>query len=92
MAASTELIPGRSRHTASSSDASRTSLAWHLAVRPTLPAPWPASGPTPAPTPPKPNAAPPLTPGCTSTTITGDTALKGLAPASRVPNLSGQNT
>ena len=30
-------------------------------------------GPMPAPTPPKPSAAPPLTPGSTSTTITGDT-------------------
>ncbi len=36
-------------------------------------APWPTNGPTPDPTPPKPNAAPPLTPGSTPTTITGDT-------------------
>ena len=43
-------------------------------------APWPTNGPTPAPTPPKPSAAPPLTPGCTSTTITGDTPHSKAAP------------
>ena len=36
-------------------------------------APSPTNGPTPAPTTQKPNAAPPLTPGSTPTTITGDT-------------------
>jgi Integrase core domain/leucine-zipper of insertion element IS481 len=35
--------------------------------------PWPANGPTPAPMPPRPSGALPLTPGCTPTTITGDT-------------------
>jgi hypothetical protein len=56
-------------------------------------APCSTSGPTPAPTNPKPSGAPPLTPGCIPTTITADnTALGGHPPASRITNLSGQNS
>ena len=57
-------------------------------------APWPMNGPTPAPAPQKPLAARHLTPGWLHTYNhhRGHTALKGLPPASRVTNLSGQNT
>ncbi|GAB2801634.1 hypothetical protein GCM10027176_02280 [Actinoallomurus bryophytorum] len=51
------------------------------------------NGPTPAPTGQRPNDATPFPPGLhTCNHHCGHTALKGRPPASRVPDLTGQNT